>query len=306
MHRLIQLIVVAWLAFTSAVGAQTPEWIWFQKTSAAETRYFRKAFTVEGKVVKAELTGTADDSLEVFLNGEPVLENATWGAPVKANVAAKIRAGQNLLAIRAHNGDASAAGALAHLVLTTDQGQQTIVTDASWKAAAKEEKDWAKPAFSDGTWAAAKSLGKVGVAPWGDVIAGVKPARAGASGKREATPADALSTLPGFKVELIASAEAAEGSWICLTKDYKGRLIISPQHARAGDTDGGLLRVTLGADGKVVKKEFIARPLYDAQGLAFVNGAIYAVVNKYSSKFASGLYRIRDPKGDDSFAFLEP
>ena len=136
MHHLIRLLPIVLLAGISTLGAQTPEWIWFQKTSGAETRFFRKTFAVENKVTRAELTATADDGLEVFLNGEQVLENATWGTPVKVNVTAKIRPGKNALAIRARNGDASAAGALAQLALTSAAGRQLIVTDASWKAAA--------------------------------------------------------------------------------------------------------------------------------------------------------------------------
>jgi hypothetical protein len=46
---------------------------------------------------------------------------------------------------------------------------------------------------------------------------------------RLATPADKISVLDGFKVELIRSAEPAEGSWVCMALDPKGRLLISPQ-----------------------------------------------------------------------------
>ena len=120
----------------------------------------------------------------------------------------------------------------------------------------------------------------------------------------EATAAESLYTLPGFKVQLIASAEPAEGSWVAMCKDDKGRLIISPQYGKAG-TNSGLLRITLGTDGKVIKREFIAQPLSDAQGLTWANGALYVVVNKYSTKFESGLYRVRDPKGNDQFEDIE-
>ena len=55
----------------------------------------------------------------------------------------------------------------------------------------------------------------------------------------------------------------------------------------------------------MVKREFIARPLSDAQGLTWANGALYVVVNKYSTKFESGLYRVRDTKGNDQFEDIE-
>ena len=112
--------------------------------------------------------------------------------------------------------------------------------------------------------------------------------------RKEATPADALRTLPGFKVELIRTAEPTEGSWVAMTVDDKGRLIISPQHARANETEGGLLRFTLDANGQVTGQETIAKPLFDAQGLLYAFDSLYVVVNKYTSKFASGLYRLRE------------
>src|SRR6266566_2012779 len=70
--------------------------------------------------------------------------------------------------------------------------------------------------------------GPASKAVWGNVMAGAV-VRAASRGSRQATPAEALATLPGFKVELIRSAEPGEGSWVCLTVDPKSRLTISPQ-----------------------------------------------------------------------------
>src|SRR5258708_32828487 len=64
----------------------------------------------------------------------------------------------------------------------------------------------------------------------------------------EATPAEKLATAPGFKIELIRTAQPGEGSWVALATDNKGRLIVSPQHGRTNGIEGGLLRFTLGAD----------------------------------------------------------
>jgi len=58
--------------------------------------------------------------------------------------------------------------------------------------------------------------------------------------KRNATDPAVLQTLPGFKVELLHTADpATEGSWINLCKDHKGRLIIG------GQRNQPVLRVTL-------------------------------------------------------------
>ena len=303
MNAIRLFFAAAAVAVAQSAAAQTPEWIWFNKTSEAEVRYFRKAFTVEGQPKKAELLATADDGFDVFLNGERVLSAHEWNNAHKTDLTGKVKAGANVLAIRGVNGDGSPAGAIAQLTLATEKGQQLVVTDASWKAADKEAKDWNQAGFDDAAWSKAKSLGKLGVEPWGNVFAAVVPGSAKKAtnqkgeAKRFATPAEQLFTLPGFKIELLHSGEPEEGSWVNLCKDDKGRLIISPQY-RANNPDGGLLRVTLGKDGKIAKRELIAKPLYDAQGMVFAYGALWVVVNKYSTKFESGLYRITDDGSD--------
>ena len=295
------------VALIQTAAAQTPEWIWFNKSAEAETRYFRKAVAIDGTVAKAELVATADDELVVFVNGEQVLSADSWQSGHKADVKAQLKTGANVIGIRAKNGDASAAGAIAQLTVTTDKGKQVVVTDASWKAAERSAQGWNRAGFDESGWVAAKSLGKVGMAPWGQVFAATvagsaKPAPK-PEGKRIATPAEQLYVMKDFKVELLLNGEPEDGSWVNLCKDAKGRFILSPQY-RASNPDGGLLRVTLGADGKVAKREFIAKPLYDAQGMVFAYDALWVVVNKYSTKFDSGLYRITDD-GSDTWSKIE-
>lgn len=288
--------------------AQTPEWIWFNKTEEAENRFFRKTVVVPGEVTEATLTGTADDGLEIFLNGKRVLWADEWKNAFAVDVRSQLKAGTNQIAIRAWNGDESPAGATAQLVFVTPQGKQIIVTDSTWKAADREAKDWNQPNFNDSNWGSARSLGRVGIDPWGAVFASTVKgsAKAGGSGggtARAATPAEQLFHLPDFKVELILTGEPTEGSWVNLCQDPQGRLILSPQYAKT-NPEAGLLRVTLGPDGRVTKREFIAKPLYDAQGMCFAHGALWVVVNHYSTKFESGLYRITDD-GSDTWSNIQ-
>jgi len=75
----------------------------------------------------------------------------------------------------------------------------------------------ARAAFAEKSWTKAAIQGKLGDPPWGDVLK-----------TPPATAAESL-TYSRFKVELLHSAQFGEGSWICMTTDSKGRLIISPQ-----------------------------------------------------------------------------
>lgn len=295
-------LIAAFFCSVIACTAQTPtpSWIWFKKTSEAEVRYFRKAIVVEPPVTKARLMATADDGLEAFVNGKQVLATTSWQTGYEADIASGLKAGTNVIAFRARNGDESPAAAIALVEVTTAKGKQTWVTDGSWKASDKSAANWNSIDFDDSGWERAQVIGLLGIDPWGDVFAQVLPgqsrARPGET-KRVATPADQLYVLPDFRVELLLSGEPEEGSWVNICKDDQGRLILSPQYRNA-NPDAGLLRVTLGADGKVAKREFIAKPLYDAQGMTFAHGTLWVVVNKYSTRFDSGLYRITDDGSD--------
>ncbi len=112
------------------------------------------------------------------------------------------------------------------------------------------------------------------------------------SAKTPATPAEALQTAPGFKVELLHSSDpATEGSWINMAKDGKGRLIISGQHNEP------ILRVAL-KDGQVEKIEKLDLPISEAMGLLYAFDSLYI---DGAGPGGYGLYRCKDTKGDDQY-----
>lgn len=312
MNALHLFVATAFIAAVQSVTAQTPEWIWHANGGKApgnnERRFFRKTFTLDAKPTKATLAASVDNEGTAFVNAKSVATIVSWEQAISVDVTADLKAGENILALRGIN-EGGAAGVVARLELTFADGKkQSIVTDTTWLAHNEDVVGWQTADFKNQGWEKPISVAKLGAGPWGDVFGGggakgAKGAPKAPSGKREATPAESLYTLPGFKTELLISGEPEEGSWVNLCKDNKGRLILSPQY-RSNNPDGGLLRVTLGADGKVAKREFIAKPLYDAQGMTFANGALWVVVNKYSTSFASGLYRITDD-GSDTWSKIE-
>jgi putative heme-binding domain-containing protein len=99
----------------------------------------------------------------------------------------------------------------------------------------------------------------------------------------EATPTDTIRALPGFKVTLLHSATTNEDSWISMTLDPQGRLIISP-HA------GKLLRMTV-AGGKLTKVERLDLPCTDAMGLLYASNSLFLDCN---GPQGVGLYRASD------------
>ena len=99
-----------------------------------------------------------------------------------------------------------------------------------------------------------------------------------------------VTTLPGFKIDVVHVARPEEGSWISLAFDPRGRMVI-------GREDKGLLRLTLAADRRTVSQvETIEDTLLECRGLLFAHDSLYVHANN-----SKGLYRLRDTNGDDKF-----
>jgi putative heme-binding domain-containing protein len=279
-----------------SLRAQTvPEWIWHPNDGAKpgdkEVRYFRKIFTLDGAARRATLAVSADNKFTAYVNGTKVGSGTEWQAFPKFDVKQNLKPGENVLAIEAGN-DGGSAGLLAELDVATEEGTRTkIVTDASWKAGASADANWQMAAFQpNANWVAPKSLGKLGVQPWGAIAAGAAVAA------KAPVAAETLSVLDGFKVELVRSAQAGEGSWVAMATDPQGRLIISPQGKEP------MLRFSLDAKGQVTNVEKLTAPIGGAMGLRYAFDALY--INGQGPQ-GYHLYRMRDTDGKGTYGELE-
>lgn len=288
-----RLLFVFVLCVAAASAQTVPEWIWHSNNGAApadgEVRYFRKSFAIDGEVRRANLNIAADNSFVAYVNGEKIGEAEGWNAYKRFDVAKYLKQGANVLAVEGRN-EGSAAGLLVELDVRAEGGvRQTIVSDASWKTSVSADTGWQTAAFQPGVnWVGAKSLGKLGVGPWGNIAAG-------AGGGKVATPAESLTFPAGFKVELLHSAQPGEGSWVSMAVDPQGRLILSPQGNEP------MLRATLDARGQVANLEKLNLKISGAMGLLYAFDALY--VNGQGPQ-GYHLYRLRDT--DAKGAYGEP
>src|SRR5882672_977590 len=257
MTKIRFLGIAFWVSmFALPVRAQDPQWIWHDNQGASiktnEVRFFRKVFQVERKPLKAVLSVAADDDAKVYLYGKEISHAQGYDKPNYEDLTDDIKQGQNVLAVRGLNTVGDQAGLLVRLELSVANNRsEFVVSDPSWLSSDKEQKEWQNLEFKASGWTSAVSRGKLGDKPWGEVFK-----------VHKATPAESLTVLPGFKVELLHSSEPWEGSWICMTTDSKGRLIISPQ----ADSQP-LLRLTLSRSGQVSQIEKIYAPVHQAMGL---------------------------------------
>lgn len=88
-----------------------------------------------------------------------------------------------------------------------------------------------------------------------------------------------VTTVEGFKAEVLYTVPKEEGSWVSMTFDPKGRILVSPQ-------SGKLLRLT---PGESVRVERLAVAVGDAQGLLHAFGSLYVTGN---GPKGTALYRL--------------
>ncbi|MCA9058788.1 MAG: c-type cytochrome [Planctomycetaceae bacterium] len=116
----------------------------------------------------------------------------------------------------------------------------------------------------------------------------------------EATPVDDIKVADGFRVELLYSVPTSRmGSWVSMTTDPEGRLIVSDQY-------GKLYRVTPPgiAGATEIQIEPIIVDIGMAQGLLFAFDSLYVMVNGTVPE-KQGLYRVTDTNADDQFDTVE-
>jgi putative heme-binding domain-containing protein len=123
-----------------------------------------------------------------------------------------------------------------------------------------------------------------------------------AIGENKATPVDRIKAPEGFKVELLYSVPGdAQGSWVALCADDKGRIYASDQY-------GDLYRFPAPAPGQPLKADDVKKMPVNIRainGMVWAFGALYAGVNDYEKKIPSGFYRLSDSKGDDQIDKVE-
>jgi putative heme-binding domain-containing protein len=125
--------------------------------------------------------------------------------------------------------------------------------------------------------------------------------------KPTATPIELIKVKKDYKVELLYSVpRQTQGSWINMTVDTKGRLIVSDQggnkDANKKDITGRLYRITppaIGGKAEDTKVEMLPVELGEAHGLLWAFDSLYVVVNEGRKFKPRGLWRVTSSKNDD-------
>jgi len=227
----------------------------------------------EGKLLKAVLLTASDADLEISLDGKLVAKVKAAEAATGTDLTRQLSDGQShQIGLRM----TAKAKTAALLELNGDLAAvRWIVTDETWKNAQVLGSTDADPATNP--FDLKKAL---------DAYNSWQLAKPGA--QNQATEPATLTLPPGFKAELIRSAQPGEDSWVSMAFDPQGRITL-------GKEKKGLLRLTLSGSGDQ-KMETIDDELLECRGLLYAHGSLFANANN-----TKALFRLTDQDGDGVF-----
>lgn len=255
-----------------------PQWIWTSRDQArGAVVEFQRRFTLRELPKQASAWMLADDQADLLINGV-LAQQVTGTRRIQlVDVTGHLKEGVNELVCRGVNQE-GAAGIALMLILHRHQAPvEVLVSDPHW---------WTQG--ENGDEVPVRSLGLLGNLPWGnpegeseDYYQWKK-----ALGQNLAQEAAKVGILPGFEIELVRSSSAGEGSWISLTFDHRGRIIL-------GREGKGLLRYSLPPGDRM---EVINESLEECRGVLFAGRSLFANANN-----SRALFRLRDSDDDDQF-----
>lgn len=261
-------------------------WIWKSKTPGeTEKVFFRREFQLPPDLSSAAITLTADNRNRLIVNGTELGISGDWSAPRSYDVLAHLKpGGRNVIAVEALNEGGSAGLALRFRATLKDGKKLHVVTDRNWICSNEALDGWEKPDSAPAGWTKAVVIAKMGDGPWGDIM----PHEADGSGVTEDMTSK-FQVAEGFKLERLYRIPTAQGSWVAITEDDKGRLLCADQY-------GKIYQVTLPAGDKKLSVEPSAVPLQGAHGLLWHEGVLWVTISE--GKDEAGVWRVTDSNGD--------
>jgi putative heme-binding domain-containing protein len=269
MSRLLIFLLIPFTGLAQLAN-RPPAPLWLSSTEAV---MISKDVRHEGKLLKAVLLTASDADLEISLDGKLVAKVKAAEAATGTDLTRQLSDGQShQIGLRM----TAKAKTAALLELNGDLAAvRWIVTDETWKNAQVLGSTDADPATNP--FDLKKAF---------DAYNSWQLAKPGA--QNQATEPATLTLPPGFKAELIRSAQPGEDSWVSMAFDPQGRITL-------GKEKKGLLRLTLSGSGDQ-KMETIDDELLECRGLLYAHGSLFANANN-----TKALFRLTDLDGDGVF-----
>lgn len=156
-----------WGTRASGFPVFTPaKWLWSADNERDDTVYLRHSFFVAPSGPVADITVSADNAFELYLNGILIGSGDDW-LTAQTYPHLTLRSGSNVIAIKATD-----AGEIAGLLAKITVDGQRSETNQRWKCTTHESLGWKALDFDDSEWPLATSYGAYGVMPWSLHVAG--------------------------------------------------------------------------------------------------------------------------------------
>lgn len=166
-------------AEASSLSLEGASWIWRADGQPAVSAqpgdcYFRRLIELptDRTIQSAQMLMTADNSFELFVNGQAAGTGATFRAAFLLNIKPWLKPGKNVLAVIAGNGamDPNPAGLIGRLQIQFSDGSEfSLITDDQWQSTLATEDGWKTSFDASDPWRPSLVLGPAGMSPWGAV-----------------------------------------------------------------------------------------------------------------------------------------
>ncbi len=270
--------------FLKLVGAS---WIWSPAHVKDEVPvgdcYFRKTFSLKHAEF-GQVHVACDNQYELYVNGRPAGQGNDWRQMNVHDVEKLLLPGTNVVAIKATNTDAGAAGLVARVVIKERGGTfESYSTDSTWRTSVKPPADWMQPRIRDTEWLHARVYGPLGgVLPWGDEIV-------------IADEGSRFLLDPEFAIERLVTNEQA-GSLIAMAFNAGGDILASQE-------GGPLMLIRKSGSGAYDSVTPFCQELRNVQGILPVGNRVFAVGD---GPAGGALYQITDKDADGRSDELSP
>lgn len=272
--------VAIFLGQLSNVNAQEAQWIWSPEHPKLQATkgdcFFRKSFQA-GSVEKATITITADDSYELYLNGQKIGAGDSIRRMEQYDVTRSIIRGRNVIAVRVANAARGPAALAARVFVKPHGGNwESHSSDKTWRTSLDATASWNSPSYLDFRWKAAAEYGLLGeTTPW-DRQDGVKRERISENQR--------FRISQEFNVDEILGDEQT-GSLTNIAFNEFGHII-------AAQEGGPLLLIyDSDKDGVVDKTRDYCDLVENIQGILPLNGDVYVTGD---GPEGAGVYRLLD------------
>lgn len=170
-------------AYPGFLGSTTRlSWIWFpvgepEKSAPPGTVYFRREIVIptdKPPVQEVHFQFAGDSECRAWINGFDLGVQKGFGTVKDADITYRVKPGTNVLCLAGINigPNPKPAGVAALVRFDFIKGDSFFFwTDDQWKVSNKAGKGWNALNFDDSKWVPAKTLGLVGMSPWGNVRA---------------------------------------------------------------------------------------------------------------------------------------